>query len=107
MCLARRCRTKLTERIFRHDLHLEGWRRHGVVQVGLEAGVQTARHLLARNREGRLSDGMVFRHEVELDHVANLGVDGRWRVDETFGASDGDLARISWRSHGCSPELPT
>lgn len=50
--------------------------------VGHEARVHTAVHLSARVGEGGLSDGVVLLHELEHDHVADLGGDGLGGVEK-------------------------
>lgn len=62
-----------------------------VLRVGLEVGVETAVHLLAGVGEGGLGDGVVLGPEVELDDIADVGLDrlgviledGHWLT--TFG----------------------
>lgn len=66
----------LTEGLGGHDLHGDHrGRGDGVVGVGLGVGVHAALKRVARLVEGGLGSGVHLGHELEDDHVANVGLD--------------------------------
>jgi hypothetical protein len=80
----------------RVDCHLEEHHRRwagAVARIWHEARVSTRGKFHARGTERGLRGGVVLRHEVELNHVADRSSDGVGRVDETGGATDSDLMR--------------
>lgn len=66
---------RLTERLGGLDGHVPGDAGH-TLWVGHEARVHSSLHLLAGLGESRLGDGVVLLHELEDDHVADVGLDG-------------------------------
>lgn len=74
------------------NLDHEGWRgADGVVRIRKEPRICAVLHLDAGFGKGRLCQGMVLRHEGELDHVSLGRHDGGWAKHESRVTSYCDL----------------
>jgi len=62
-------------------------RRDGKVK----SSVDTTQQGRTRSVKGALSDRMILGLEVKPDYVADGGIDGRRRVDETCGSANADV----------------